>query len=347
MKEIRTVWWSKDRVKIIDQTRLPFETKILEFRDYRKLAKAIKEMRLRGAPAIGVATALGIALGINYSKASSYKGLSKELDRIIKTFQETRPTAVNLYWACRRMREKFRENRGKNLRGIKRILIQEAKRMLEEDIDCCKRIGEYGASLIKKGSSILTHCNAGALATAGYGTALGVIKRAHEEGKRIKVFVDETRPRLQGARLTTWELKREGIPFTLITDSMAGYFMKKKEINLVIVGADRIAGNGDVANKIGTYSLAVLAKEHRIPFYVACPTSTIDLKLLSGDRIPIEERDIREVTHMGGRALVPKGTRAANPAFDLTPNRYIKAIITEKGIAQKPYRQSLRKICNW
>lgn len=344
---MRTVWWSKDRVKLIDQTKLPFKTEVLEFRDYRKLARAIKEMRLRGAPAIGVATALGIALGINHSKASSFRELSKELDRTIKTFQGTRPTAVNLFWACRRMKKKFRENRGKSPKEIKRILVQEAKRITQEDIDCCKRIGELGASLIKKGDSVLTHCNAGALATAGYGTALGVIKKAHEEGKRIKVFIDETRPRLQGARLTTWELKREGIPFTLITDNMAGYFMKKKEIDLVIVGADRIAGNGDVANKIGTYPLAVLAKEHKIPFYVAAPTSTIDLKLSSGDRIPIEERNTREVTHMGGRALVPKGTKAANPAFDLTPNRYIKAIITEKGIARRPYRQSLRKICGW
>ncbi len=344
---MRTVWWSKGRVKLIDQTKLPFKTEVLEFRDYRKLARAIKEMRLRGAPAIGVATALGIALGINYSKASSYKGLSKELNRIIKTFQRTRPTAVNLFWACRRMKKKFRENRGKCPKEIKRILVQEAKRITQEDIDCCKRIGELGASLIKKGDSILTHCNAGALATAGYGTALGVIKKAHEEGKRIKVFVDETRPRLQGARLTTWELKREGIPFILITDNMAGYFMKKKEIDLVIVGADRIAGNGDVANKIGTYSLAVLAKEHKIPFYVAAPASTIDLRLSSGNRIPIEERNTREVTHIGDRPLVPKGIRAANPAFDITPNRYIKAIITEKGIARKPYRQSLRKICGW
>ena len=341
---MRTVWWSKDRVKLIDQTKLPFKTKILEFRNYRKLARAIKEMKLRGAPAIGVATALGIALGINYSKASSYKELSQELDRIIKTFQETRPTAVNLFWACRRMRKQFQESKDKNLKEIKRILVQEAKRITQEDIDCCKRIGELGASLIKKGDSILTHCNAGALATAGYGTALGVIKRAQEEGKRIKVFVDETRPRLQGARLTTWELKREGIPFTLITDNMAGYFMKKGKIDLVIVGADRVAGNGDVANKIGTYSLAVLAKAHNIPFYVAAPTSTIDLKLPSGNRVPIEERDIREVTHMGDRPLVPKGTKATNPAFDLTPNKYIKAIITEKGIARRPYRQSLRKL---
>ncbi len=341
---MRTVWWSKGRVKLIDQTKLPFKTEILEFRDYKKLARAIKEMKLRGAPAIGVATALGIALGINYSKASSYKELSQELNRIIKTFQRTRPTAVNLFWACRRMREKFQENKDRSLKEIKRILIQEAKRIVQEDIDCCRRIGKYGASLIKKGSSILTHCNAGALATAGYGTALGVIKRAHEEGKRVKVFVDETRPRLQGARLTTWELKKAKIPFTLITDNMAGYFMKKKKVDLVIVGADRIARNGDVANKIGTYSLAVLAKEHKVPFYVACPTSTIDLRLSSGNRIPIEERDIREVTHIGNRPLVPKGTKIANPAFDVTPNKLVKAIITEKGIARKPYRQSLKKL---
>ncbi len=341
---MRTVWWSKGRVKLIDQTKLPFKTEILEFRDYRKLARAIKGMRLRGAPAIGVATALGIALGINYSKASSYEKLSQELDRIIKTFQRTRPTAVNLFWACRRMREKFQENKDRSLKEIKRILIQEAKRIVQEDIDCCRRIGKYGASLIKKGSSILTHCNAGALATAGYGTALGVIKRAHEEGKRVKVFVDETRPRLQGARLTTWELKKAKIPFTLITDNMAGYFMKKKKVDLVIVGADRIARNGDVANKIGTYSLAVLAKEHKVPFYVACPTSTIDLRLSSGNRIPIEERDIREVTHIGNRPLVPKGTKIANPAFDVTPNKLVKAIITEKRIARRPYRQSLKKL---
>jgi len=341
---MRTVWWSKNGVKLIDQTRLPFKAEILEFRDYKKLARAISEMKLRGAPAIGVTTALGIALGLNYSKASSYKELSQELERIIKTFQGTRPTAVNLFWACRRMREKFRQSRGKNLKEIKKILIQEAKRIVQEDIDCCRRIGKYGTSLIKKGNSILTHCNAGALATAGYGTALGVIKRAYEEGKRIKVFVDETRPRLQGARLTTWELKRERIPFTLIADNMAGYFMKRKKIDLVIVGADRIARNGDVANKIGTYSLAVLAKEHKVPFYVACPTSTIDLRLSSGNRIPIEERDIREVTHIGGRPLVPKGIRAANPAFDVTPHKFVKAIVTEKGIARKPYRQSLKKL---
>ena len=344
MGEIRTVWWSKDRVKLIDQTKLPFKTEVLEFRDYKKLARAIKEMRLRGAPAIGVATALGIALGIDHSKAFSYRELSKELDSIVKTFQGTRPTAVNLFWACRRMKKKFRENKGKSPKEIKRILVQEAKRITQEDIDCCKRIGELGVSLIKKGDSILTHCNAGALATAGYGTALGVIKKAHEKNKRIKVFVDETRPRLQGARLTTWELKREEIPFVLVTDNMAGYFMKKREIDLVIVGADRIAGNGDVANKIGTYSLAVLAREHKIPFYVAAPVSTIDLNLSSGDRIPIEERSPREVTHMGDRPLVPKGTRVANPAFDVTPNKLVKAIITEKGIARKPYKQSLRKL---
>jgi methylthioribose-1-phosphate isomerase len=341
---MRTVWWAKDRVKMIDQTKIPFQTEILEFRDYRKLARAIKDMRVRGAPAIGAATALGIALGVNYSNAASVGGLSRELEKIVKTFKATRPTAVNLFWACRTMQEKFLKNKDRNLKEIKQILIREAERITREDITCCKKIGKWGATLVKKGASILTHCNAGALATADYGTALGVIRRAAEEGKGIKVFVDETRPRLQGARLTTWELKREKIPFTLITDNMAGYFMKRKKIDLVVVGADRVAANGDVANKIGTYSVAVLAKEHNIPFYVACPLSTIDLELSSGEEIVIEERDTKEVTHIGGRLLVPTGTKAANPAFDVTPAKYIQAIITEKGIARRPYRQSLKTL---
>jgi methylthioribose-1-phosphate isomerase len=343
---IKTIEWTEDGVVMIDQRLLPAEEVYPVFRTYEDVARAIKEMVIRGAPAIGVAAAMGIALGARDTKAGDLGEFDLAFAQICEVMGATRPTAVNLFWAIERMRDLYarlkRDNR--SFAEIRGLLIEEAKRMHAEDIEANRELGRFGAELIPDGATVLTHCNAGALATAGYGTALGVIRAAAEAGKKVAVFADETRPFLQGARLTAWELQKEKIPVTLITDNMAGHFMKRGRIDCVIVGADRIAANGDTANKIGTYSVAVLAKENDLPFYVAAPISTLDLSLDSGDQIPIEERDGREVTHIKGAQLAPQGIEIANPAFDVTPHRYIAAIITERGVARPPFQESLRNI---
>ena len=330
-----------NKIKIIDQTQLPGKLVFVELRNYAEIVAAIKGMKVRGAPAIGVAAAYGIALGAQNIKAENKAKFNNQLDRILQSFATARPTAVNLFRAIDRMKKAAA---AADFTTIKQALIDEAKKIHAEEEAATERLSQLGAELIKDGFTVLTHCNAGALATAGYGTALGVIKAAKEQGKKIEVIVTETRPLLQGARLTAWELMQENIPVTLITDSMAGYFMSRLKVNCVIVGADRIAANGDTANKIGTYTLAVLASENGIPFYVAAPTSTIDLSLNSGEQIPIEERSPEEVTSIGGIRLAPKGVTAANPAFDVTPHRYITTIITEKGIIRKPYLRRLKKL---
>jgi methylthioribose-1-phosphate isomerase len=335
----RPIEWLDGKLRILDQGKLPREQIFADLDNYHDVVLAIKEMRVRGAPAIGVAAAYGIALGASGIKTANKDEFLAQLNQVMQTFAASRPTAVNLFQAINRMRKAAR---GDGVTEIRNSLVKEAKRIHQEEITATKQLSQLGAELIKDGFTLLTHCNAGPLATAGYGTALGVIKVAKEQGKKVSVFVTETRPLLQGARLTTWELMQEGIPVTLITDSMAGYFMHRKKIDCVIVGADRIAANGDVANKIGTYTLAVLAKESKIPFYVAAPTSTIDLSLSSGDKIPIEERSPEEVTHIQGVPIAPEGIRAANPAFDVTPHSYITAIITEKGIIREPYAEGLK-----
>jgi methylthioribose-1-phosphate isomerase len=334
--------WLGDRLKIIDQIRLPHQEVYLELTGYRGVARAIKDMNIRGAPAIGVAAGYGIALGANTIKTTDIIRFQKELSEIIETITSTRPTAVNLFHVAERMRKIAAS--AKDVEEIKKALADEAVKIHLEEEKATESISRFGAGLVDDGFGVLTHCNTGPLATAGYGTALGVIIYAHRQGKSLRVFVTETRPRLQGAKLTAWELKQAGLPFTLITDSMAGYFMKRGEIDCVIVGADRIAANGYTANKIGTYSLAVLADAHGIPFYVAAPTSTIDLSLRSGYQIPIEERSPEEVTHIQGVRIAPKGTQAANPAFDITPSQYITAIITEKGIIRHPLGEGLKSI---
>ena len=339
---MKPIEWLDNKLKIIDQTQLPGKLVFIELRDYTEVVAAIKGMRVRGAPAIGVAAAYGIALGAQTIKAENKAKFVSEFDRILQTFAAARPTAVNLFRAIDRMK-KVAETTG-DVPEIKQALIDEAKAIHTEEEAAQERLSRLGAGLIKDGFTVLTHCNAGSLATAGYGTALGIIKAAKEQGKKIEVIATETRPLLQGARLTAWELMQENIPVTLITDSMAGYFMSRGRVNCVIVGADRIAANGDTANKIGTYTLAVLAKENGIPFYVAAPTSTIDLTLKSGAEIPIEERNPEEVTSISGIRLAPKGVTAANPAFDVTPNKYITAIITEKGIIKEPYANSLKRV---
>ncbi|MCJ7514559.1 MAG: S-methyl-5-thioribose-1-phosphate isomerase [Dehalococcoidia bacterium] len=331
-----------NKLKIIDQTQLPGKLVYLELRDYTEVVAAIKQMKVRGAPAISVAAAYGIAIGAQSIKAENKAKFLVQFDKILKAFAAARPTAVNLFRAIDRMK-KVTEKAGDTPK-IMQALIAEAKRIHAEEEAATRRLSRLGAELIKDGFIVLTHCNAGALATAGYGTALGVIKAAREQGKKIEVIATETRPLLQGACLTAWELMQEKIPVTLITDSMAGHFMSRGKIDCVIVGADRIAANGDTANKIGTYTLAVLAKESGVPFYVAAPTSTIDLSLKSGGQIPIEERNPDEVTSIKGVRLAPKGVTAANPAFDITPHRYITAIITEKGIVRKPYLHGLKKL---
>jgi len=335
--------WLGNRVRILDQTRLPHEEVYLELNDYQSIASAITELKIRGAPALGVAGAYGIALGALEIEAKSKDDFLEKLGIIIRTIAATRPTARNLFRAISRMQQVAES--GKDIEQIKVALTEEAVKIHSEEAEATRKLSQFGAELIKDGFTILTHCNTGALATTGYGTALGVIKQAWEQGKSIRVFVTETRPRLQGARLTTWELKKVDIPFTLITDSMAGYFISRGEIDCIIVGADRIAANGDTANKVGTYTLAVLAKENGIPFYVAAPTTTIDLSLASGDEIPIEQRSVREVTHIQGVSIAPEGTQAQNPAFDITPHRYITAIITENGIIKPPYGEGLKGIC--
>ena len=326
---------------MIDQTRLPRETSFVTCRNYVEVADAIRNMIIRGAPAIGVAAAMGVAIG-----ALQSDNLDADMPVICETLAKTRPTAVNLFWAIDRMRKLYQSLRHLQTAEIRNRLVDEAQKIRAEDIAINKAIGEHGAGLVPDGKTVLTHCNAGALATAGFGTALGVIRAAVNAGKKIDVFADETRPFLQGARLTAWELQRDGIETTIITDNMAGHFLKSGRIGCVVVGADRIAANGDVANKIGTYGVAVLAKENNVPFYVAAPVSTLDLTLASGDLIPIEERAGKEVTHMGGVHIAPDNIRVANPAFDITPNRYVAGIITEHGVARAPYNDSLRQLAD-
>ncbi len=331
--------WLGDRVRIIDQTRLPGEEVYLEMRHYQDIAVAIVELKIRGAPAIGVAGAYAVALGALEIKARSREEFMAKFRRVCEAIASTRPTAKNLFRAIDRM--KHVATSGGSVEEIKAALVNEAVRIHNEETEATIKLSEIGSELIKDGFTVLTHCNTGALATTGYGTALGVIKKAAEQGKKIRVIATETRPLLQGARLTCWELIRANIPPTLITDSMAGYFMSRGEVDCVIVGADRIVANGDTANKIGTYTLAVLAKENGIPFYVAAPTSTIDLSLASGEEIPIEQRNIEEITHIQEVCVAPEDCQAANPAFDVTPHRYITAIITEKGIIREPYGEGL------
>ena len=346
----KTIEWTAEGVRMIDQTRLPAEETYRLCRNYQEVAESIRSMVIRGAPAIGVAAAMGIALGVQQSQAATVEGLKSDFETIADTISRTRPTAVNLFWAVRRMRGVFENtlNGGDSevgvIRDVQFRLVEEAQKVLCEDIAANEAMGRHGAALLEDSGTVLTHCNAGALATGGYGTALGVIRAAVSAGKKIQVFADETRPFLQGARLTAWELEKDGIPVTLITDSMAGHFMRKGQVTTVIVGADRIAANGDVANKIGTYSVAVLAHENKIPFYVAAPLSTIDLSLSGGEEIPIEERAAAEVTHLGGVSIAPANIAARHPAFDVTPNQYVTAIITERGVAREPYRESLKAL---
>ena len=341
---IKTLEWTSEGVRFIDQTRLPLEEVYVTSRTYQEVGNAIREMVVRGAPAIGVAAAMGIAIGVKQSSATNVRSLRTELDRISQYIADTRPTAVNLFWAIRRMKEKFESVAGQGVEKIKSAMVQEAQQMYLEDIAANEAIGRHGATLMPHSGGVLTHCNAGALATCGYGTALGVIRAAVESGKKINVLADETRPFLQGARLTAWELMKDGIPTTVIADNMAGSMMRQGKVKAVIVGADRIAANGDVANKIGTYGVAVLAKEHGIPFYVAAPWSTVDLNTPTGDQVPIEERSPREVTHHGGKQMAPEGVLVENPAFDVTPNKYVTAIITERGLARAPYSESLKEL---
>jgi len=341
---IITLEWTDAGVRFLDQTKLPTEEVFVNCTTYQQVADVIRNMVVRGAPAIGVAAALGIALGVKNSKAESGGELKKEFDEICKTIGATRPTAVNLFWAIRRMQEKFELLRARPVAQIKQALIEEAQRMHAEDIAANQAMGRHGATLMPSSGGVLTHCNAGALATAGYGTALGVIRAAVEQGKKIHVFADETRPFLQGARLTAWELVKDGIPTTVISDNMAGVMMMQGKIGAIVVGADRIAANGDVANKVGTYTVAILAKEHGIPFYVAAPISTVDLETADGSGIPIEQRNAKEVSHIAGKQMVPDGAQIENPAFDVTPAKYVTAIITERGIAKAPYSESLRQL---
>lgn len=339
---MRPVEWLGDRLRFIDQTQLPHKLTYRYCRDFNQVVSAIKRMKVRGAPAIGIAAAYGIALGAREIKAKDKGEFLVRFEEILSAFAASRPTAVNLFHTIDRMKQVALS--ADSVAETKRALIAEAQRVHAEGEAADLKLSQLGAGLIKDGATVLTHCNTGPLATAGYGTALGVIKAAVAQGKQVDVVATETRPLLQGARLTAWELIQENIPVTLITDSMAGYFMKQGKIDCVIVGADRIAANGDTANKIGTYTLAVLAKEHGIPFYVAAPTSTIDLSLASGEGIPVEERHPSEVTHLAGVRIAPRDVRAANPAFDITPHHYITAIITEKGIVQEPYTENLKKL---
>jgi methylthioribose-1-phosphate isomerase len=340
---VPTVEWKDGEVVLIDQRRLPAEQVMIRCRSHSQVAAAIKDMAIRGAPAIGVAAAFGIALGVR-NAAGEGPALRAELDGICQELASTRPTAVNLFWAIERMRRRFETEQHRGGAAVRQALLDEALALQSEDLAACRRMGDIGAELIPRRARLLTHCNAGALATAGYGTALGVIRSAARQGKVLNVFADETRPYLQGARLTAWELAQDGIATTLIADSMAGHLMSRGEVDAVVVGADRIAANGDVANKIGTYTVAVLAHENGLPFYVAAPVSTIDLATASGDSIPIEERAADEVTHHGGRRMAPEGVAVRNPAFDVTPHRYVTAIITERGIARAPYGESLAGI---
>ena len=340
---VRTIEWRNGSVVMIDQRLLPMREVYRVFRDHREVARAIKDMVIRGAPAIGVAAAMGIALGARSLRPGD---LARDFERLCRGFAATRPTAVNLFWAIQRMRRVFTRNQHRPIDTLRTLLEREALAMHDEDIAANRRMGEYGAALIEDGATILTHCNAGALATAGYGTALGVVRAAREAGKRIQVIACETRPFLQGARLTAWELKRDRIPVTLITDNMAANFMQRGKVSCVVVGADRVAANGDVANKIGTYGLAVVAHRHAIPFYVAAPISTVDLACPRGDQIPIEERPPREVSHVFERQVAPNGVKIANPAFDVTPNELITALVTERGVARQPLGRTLARLAS-
>jgi len=340
---INTIEWTRDGVQMIDQRKLPTVEEYPVFKTYQEVAEAIRLMVIRGAPAIGVAAAMGVALGVRDSKAASIAELREDFKQITGTLAATRPTAVNLFWAIERMQRLFKglATDAADKRAIAERLIVEALMIQAEDIEGNKRMGNFGQALLPNSGTVLTHCNAGALATAGYGTALGVIRAAVENGKRLRVLADETRPFLQGARLTAWELWKDDIDVRVISDNMAGSFMRQGLIDAVIVGADRIAANGDVANKIGTYSVAVLARQHEIPFYVAAPLSTLDLNIPDGSHIPIEQRDPNEVTHIAGVRVVPDGVSVFNPAFDVTPHEFVTAIITDRGVAHPPYAQSL------
>lgn len=336
---VKTIQWDKNRVVMLDQRLLPGREVYRSYRDYSQVAQAIRDMVIRGAPAIGVAAAMGVALGALWVKG---KNFDREIERIFRTLAKTRPTAVNLFWALERMRRVYIEKRSLGVEAVKRLLKEEALKIFEEDIAANRLLGKFGAKLLGNSRRVMTHCNAGALATAGYGTALGVIRAMKEAGKDVEVLVNETRPFLQGARLTAWELKKDKIPVTLLTDNMAGYFMQQGKVDAVVVGCDRVAANGDVANKIGTYGIAVLARRHNLPFYVAGPTSSIDLACPSGGEIPIEQRNPREVSHIFGRSVTPRGVRIVNPAFDVTCNDLVSAIITEKGVITPPFQHNIR-----
>jgi methylthioribose-1-phosphate isomerase len=342
---MRTIEWDpKGTVKMIDQRKLPLQFVVVEFDDYHDVARSIKEMYIRGAPAIGAAAAFGLALAARQSRATTRQGLLADLDTAADVIRATRPTAVNLFWAVDRMLRKAQAVEQAEIPDMVQELIAEAQHIADQDVEINRRMGAHGATVVEDGFNILTHCNAGALATVDYGTALGVIRAAHQQGKGIHVWVDETRPRLQGARLTSWELMNERIPMTLIADNVAGHLMRTGQVDIVFVGSDRTAANGDVANKIGTYKLAVLAKENGVPFYAVVPTSTIDLSVPSGDDIPIEERDALEVTHVRECQIAPDGVRVVNVAFDVTPHRYVTGIVTENGIAYPPFKHSLRRM---
>jgi len=344
-KELQTVSWKNGRVALIDQTALPERLSYVELSDWRDVAQAIRTMVVRGAPAIGCTAALGIALGARGIIAENRAAFKKRVEQMAETFRAARPTAVNLFWAIDRMMAVVERTEG-NVVDIKDALITEAVQMLGEDIACNRELGRHGATLLKDGDNVLTHCNAGALATVGYGTALGVIRSAVEDGKRINVYADETRPRLQGMKLTAWELRQAGIPVTVIADNMAACLMRDGKGDAVVVGAVRIAANGDTANKIGTYGVAVLAHYHNVPFYIAAPLSTIDPNIANGDRIPIEERETVEMTHIEGIRIAPEGVAVLNPAFDVTPAELITGIITEKGVLKAPYADSIAAMGN-
>jgi methylthioribose-1-phosphate isomerase len=342
---IKTLEWTDGGIRLLDQTKLPTEETYVTCGTWEEVADAIRKMIVRGAPAIGVAAAMGIALGARDADAGHVAELRRELERICEEMGETRPTAVNLFWAIRRMQEKFEHCSELPVERIRQEMVAEAQRVYVEDLATNEAMSKHGATLLPSSGAVLTHCNAGALATAGgYGTALGVIRAAVESGKKLTVYADETRPFLQGSRLTAWELMKDGIPTTVIADNMAGAMMRQGKIHAVVVGADRVAANGDVANKIGTYTVAVLAREHGIPFYVAAPWSTVDMECPDGDHIPIEQRSVREVTHIGPTRIAPEGVKIENPAFDVTPARYITALITERGVVREPYAESLKKL---
>jgi len=341
---VKTIEWRKNKVRIIDQTKLPVKLVYLNIGQLKQLWRAIKKLKVRGAPAIGIAAAFGVVLGMRSSRAKNLGQFKKELYRVIAYLRKARPTAVNLFWALERMEQLVLAHPEKEISSLKRLLLKEALEITQEDKDICRQMAGFGSKLVKNGDSLLTHCNAGALATADYGTALGVMYEAQKQGKKFKVYADETRPVLQGARLTAWELKQQKIDVTLICDNMAAQLMKEGKIDKIFVGADRIAANGDAANKIGTYSLAVLAKFHQIPFYVVAPISTFDFRLRSGKDIPIEQRDPQEVREVYGKQIAPKNVKVYNPAFDVTPHRLISAIVTERGIFRKPYKNSLKRL---